>query len=67
MMPIDATHQLHLNIEEILGQRIAVLGISGSGKSNTVAVLAEELLPHIPLTICVLAKSQVFFLKRLSQ
>ncbi len=51
-MQIDVGDALELTIEEIIGQRIAVLGISGSGKTNTVAVLAEELLPHLPVTIC---------------
>ncbi len=51
MLQIDTNHVLHLSIEEIIGQRIAVLGISGSGKTNTVAVLAEELLPHLAMTI----------------
>src|SRR6266436_3613101 len=41
-----------MQIEELIGQRIAVLSISGSGKTNTVAVLAEELLSHVPMTIC---------------
>jgi uncharacterized protein len=51
-MQIDVNNSLNLQIEELIGQRIAVLGISGSGKTNTVAVLAEELLPHVPMTIC---------------
>lgn len=50
-MQIDVTHRLHLSLEEIVGQRIAILGISGSGKTNTVAVLAEELLPRLSMTI----------------
>jgi hypothetical protein len=52
MLQIDTNQALHLPIEGVIGQRIAVLRISGSGKTNTVAVLAEELLPHVPLTIC---------------
>src|SRR6185369_4325470 len=34
-----------------IGQRVACLGSSGSGKSNTVAVLVEEIAPHVPVTI----------------
>ncbi len=49
MLRMDTNHVLHLSIEEIIGQRIAVLGISG--KTNTVAALAEELLPHLAMTI----------------
>jgi hypothetical protein len=51
MLQIDTNQILHLFIEEVIGQRIAVLGISGSGKTNTGAVLVEELLPHLPVTI----------------
>lgn len=51
MLQIDTNQALHLSIEEVIGQRIAVLGISGSGKTNTGAVLVEELLPHLPVTI----------------
>lgn len=50
-MQIDVEKRLQLKVEEIIGQRIAVLGISGSGKTNTVAVLAEELLPRLPMTL----------------
>jgi DNA helicase HerA-like ATPase len=42
---------LELAVADLIGQRIAVLGISGSGKTNTVAVLAEELLLQLPMTI----------------
>ncbi len=51
MLHIDEGDVLPLTVEEFIGQRIAILGISGSGKTNTVAVLAEELLSHLPLTI----------------
>lgn len=38
-------------LESFIGQRTAVLGVSGSGKSNTVAVLAEEFAQHIPISV----------------
>src|SRR5947199_4384979 len=50
-MRLDREEKLSLPREEVIGQRIAVLGISGSGKTNTVAVLCEELLGKVPLTI----------------
>ena len=41
-----------LKLEDILGNMVLVLGMTGSGKSNTVAVLIEELLMHnIPMVI----------------
>lgn len=51
-MNIDEFKQLPLTVESFLGQSVAVLGIKGSGKSNTAAVLAEELLAAgVPLCI----------------
>jgi len=39
-------------LEEIIGQCIAILGIRGSGKSNTAGVIFEELLHHnYPMSI----------------
>jgi predicted transcriptional regulator len=43
-MDIDVQHLLPLDLESFVGERVAVLGISGSGKTTTVAVLIEELL-----------------------
>lgn len=51
MLQVDTSQALNLSIEDVIGQRIAVLGISGSGKTNTVATLTEELLPHLAMTI----------------
>lgn len=51
MLDIDIGQTLRLDIQDLIGQRVAVLGISGSGKTNTVATLAEELLPHLAMTI----------------
>src|SRR6185437_11919776 len=51
MLQIDTNQMLQLSVDGLIGQRIAILGMSGSGKTNTMAVLLEELLPHLPLTI----------------
>ncbi|HLZ63051.1 MAG TPA: DUF87 domain-containing protein, partial [Ktedonosporobacter sp.] len=51
MLSIDTIGTLGLTVHDLIGQRVAVLGISGSGKTNTGAVLVEELLPHLPITI----------------
>lgn len=49
---LNISRDLTLNLEEIIGQCIAILGIRGSGKSNTAGVIFEELLKHnYPLTI----------------
>lgn len=51
-MNIDEFSLLPLKVDDFLGQSVAVLGIKGSGKSNTAAVLAEELLvANVPLCI----------------
>src|SRR5918911_1343895 len=47
-----AGSDLSLETEAFEGRSVAVLGISGSGKTNTAAVLIEELLTHgLPMTI----------------
>lgn len=43
---IDTQQILHITPKDLTGVRIAVLGIPGSGKSNTIAVLLEEHLPY---------------------
>lgn len=48
---LDTQRALTLTAADCIGKRIAVLGASGSGKSMTASVLAEELLPHIPMTL----------------
>ena len=50
-MKIDLNNQAGLTLDDFIAQRSIVLGISGSGKTNTAAVIIEELLPHIPMTI----------------
>ncbi len=42
---------LEIPVEQLIGESVAVLGIKGSGKTNTTAVLIEQLLSHLPLTI----------------
>lgn len=51
-MNIDTHGLLKLNVDDVLGHMVAVLGMTGSGKSNTVAVLAEELLAQ-DVPVCV--------------
>lgn len=43
-LDLDLKGTLALDIAAFVGKCVAVLGITGSGKSNTVAVLVEELL-----------------------
>lgn len=51
-MNIDRDQQMSFDIETFIGRSVAVLGITGSGKTNTAAVLIEELLTNgLPLTI----------------
>lgn len=52
------THEIlsFLTAEDFIGQSIAVLGIKGSGKSNTAAVLMEELLTAgVPILVVDIA------------
>ena len=49
---LDISSDLELNLDEIIGQCVAILGIRGSGKSNTAGVIFEELLRHrYPMSI----------------
>jgi hypothetical protein len=51
---MDIAPNLQLSLESLIGQRIALLGTSGQGKSNTAKVLVEELVASdssIPITI----------------
>ena len=53
-MDIDTEGRLPLDIDSFVGKSTALLGITGSGKTNTAAVLIEELLSNgLPLTIVV--------------
>lgn len=49
---IDTVGIIKLTPSDIIGQSIAILGIKGSGKSNTAAVLMEELL-GAGIPVCV--------------
>jgi len=50
--PLNISQELDLPLEEIIGQCIAILGIRGSGKSNTAGVIIEELLQRsYPMSI----------------
>jgi hypothetical protein len=56
MLNIARDGALTLPIDDLLGESVAVLGIKGSGKSNTAAVIAEELLgAGLPLCIVDIA------------
>jgi len=50
---LDTNHPptLDLELTDFIGESTAVLGIKGSGKANTAAVIIEELLGTLPLTI----------------
>jgi hypothetical protein len=52
-MPLDiAAPDLSLETQAFVGRSVALLGITGSGKTNTAAVLIEELLTQgLPMTI----------------
>jgi len=50
--PLHISKDLDINLEDLIGQCIAILGIRGSGKSNTAGVIFEELLQNnYPLSI----------------
>src|SRR5215472_7976603 len=52
VLSIDSSNTFELQTQTLVGRSIAVLGITGSGKTNTAAVLIEELLEAgLPLTI----------------
>ena len=51
-MALDITKRLVIKPETFIGESVAVLGIKGSGKSNTAAVLMEEFLDlGIPIIV----------------
>ncbi len=52
VLNIENMNTLQLPTQTLVGRSVAVLGITGSGKSNTAGVLIEELLSNgLPLTI----------------
>lgn len=55
-MCVDIEGVLPLTVEKMLGWAVAILGIRGGGKSNTAAVVAEELLSAgLPLMVVDIA------------
>ena len=51
-MHIDIHDQVSLSIGDVIGESVAVLGIKGSGKTNSAAVWIEEILSAaLPLTV----------------
>ncbi len=52
MKKLNISEDLDFNLDELIGKCIGILGIRGSGKSNTAGVIFEELLKHnYPLTV----------------
>lgn len=52
MLNLDIRNELTIDVQSLVGRMVAVLGITGSGKTNTAAVLVEELLTAgVPMTI----------------
>lgn len=50
-MHLDVDNLLNLTLEDIQKERAVVLGASGAGKTNTVAVLVEEVGEYMPFVI----------------
>lgn len=48
VLRLDADGKLALTADSFAGQRVAMLGTSGMGKTNTLALLLEKMLPYIP-------------------
>jgi len=49
---LNISKDVKLQVNDVVGKCIGILGIRGSGKSNTSAVLCEELLKHkVPIAI----------------
>lgn len=49
---LNISPEIKLQLNKVIGKCISVLGISGSGKTNTSAVILEEMLKHkYPMTI----------------
>lgn len=52
MSALNLGPELIVSLEEVVGQCVAILGIRGSGKSNTAGVIFEELLAaHYPMSL----------------
>lgn len=59
-MQLDTMGMLQISADSLIGQSVAILGIKGSGKSNTAAVLMEELLAA-GIPICVVDIAGEYF------
>lgn len=51
VLRLDAEGKLALTAESFSGQRVAILGTSGMGKTNTLALIVEKVLPFMPSVI----------------
>lgn len=55
-MNISPSAPDYMKIDNLIGKSIAILGVTGSGKSTTAAVMAEEFLENnVPITIVDIA------------
>jgi hypothetical protein len=51
VLRLDVEGKLPLTVQSFIGQRIAMLGTSGMGKTNTLALILEKTLPFMPTVI----------------
>lgn len=50
--PVDLAPNLQIDVNELLGQQLAVFGMPGFGKTNAVALLCEQIAPYfVPFAI----------------
>lgn len=50
-LELDLDHHLDLVAQDFIGSRVAILGSSGNGKTNTLALILEYILAVLPFTI----------------
>lgn len=51
VLKLDVDGKLGLTVQSFIGQRTAILGSSGGGKTNTLALILEKVLPFMPTVI----------------
>lgn len=51
VLKLDKENLLDLTVQSFIGQRTAILGSSGGGKTNTLALILEQVLPFMPTVI----------------
>ena len=51
VLRLDVEDKLGLTVQSFIGQRTAILGSSGGGKTNTLALILEKVLPFMPTVI----------------